>query len=189
MGVNNVKSFNKHSGARGLTLCWGGDGRRDTRPPRHAAAAGKFIVRGCPQQASVAPKHPMNRLCKSATSCQCIWPSRHLQCMQAATTQGPNQVSRASTGPKNQQQQQINDKINARFIKGIHWEASLFLRAPITEGCTGANETASPPLLDRLRAVRFLLFCTCRQFSSVHHGAEEPTKKTKKKTLPQVKLI
>ena len=166
-------------------------GRRwETGHPTAQACCGRWEIhsQGMPTAGLCRPQ-AHNRLCKSATSCQCIWPSRHLQCMQAATTQGPNQVSRASTGPKNQQQQQINDKINARFIKGIHWEASLFLRAPITEGCTGANETASPPLLDRLRAVRFLLFCTCRQFSSVHHGAEEPTKKTKKKTLPQVKLI
>ena len=32
-----------------------------------------------------------------------------------------------------------------RFIKGIYWAASLFLRTPFTEGCAGVNKKASPP--------------------------------------------
>ena len=51
----------------------------------------------------------------------------------------------------------------AFFIKGIYWEASLFLRKRIfTEGCAGANNKASPPLAVNQR-------CTFRPaaFSSV----------------------
>ena len=51
----------------------------DGAVPKQAAAAGEVIVRGCPQQG----RRPQasNRLCKSATACQCIWPSRPRQRM------------------------------------------------------------------------------------------------------------
>ena len=40
-----------------------------------------------------------------------------------------------------------------RFIKGIYWATSLFLRSPFTEGCAGDNKTASPP--DRQKRCTF----------------------------------
>ena len=36
-------------------------------------------------------------------------------------------------------------KRSPRFVEGIYWEAGLFLRTPLTKGCAGAIENASPP--------------------------------------------
>ena len=71
-----------------------------------------------------------------------------------------------------------------RFIEGIYWVTSLFLRTPCTEGCAGANKKASPPGRQQcctfspttFSSVQFSSFNSvqCSDWPSVHFGSAFP---------------
>ena len=116
----------------------------DGAVPKQAAAAGEVIVRGCPQQVPVAPKH----LIGCANQPQCIWPSRPRQHMLPRLRKDRNKSRVHPRGQRTNQPKKQKDITSGHYeptTKGVCMCMSCFTCA-CTRSCSCGTKKAKPHL-------------------------------------------
>ena len=114
--------------------------------------------------------------CRRSFSSAHAWPLVHLTAVYAAaTTQGPKQASRASTGPKNQpaNKNTFTDLYHTSSTKG----PTVATHHTMVVAAVGATARGVPYTGAPSQTYTILHHTTLPQVSACIYGAEEPTKK------------